>query len=193
MKRILLSAIAVVMISTCSMAQGFHLGAKVGANLGKIDGQSFQSGFNLGYEAGAFAEIDFSKSLGIQPELLFNQTNTKVASDGAAVFNVSTGDNIHLNYLSIPVLLRINASKLVTFHVGPQYSILVNNHETTLQNAGNAFKNGDFAMVGGLQLNLSALRIYGRYTIGLSDVSDVANRDNWKSQEIQFGVGLRIL
>lgn len=193
MKRILLSAIALVCITAATQAQSFHLGAKVGANLGKIDGTSFQNGFNLGYQLGAFAEIDFSKTLGIQPELLFSQTNTQVTNSGAQIFNVSTGDKINLNYLSVPVLLRINANKLVTFVVGPQFSILVNNHETTVQNAGNAFKSGDFALVGGIQLNLNALRVYGRYNIGLSDVSDITNQGNWKSQQIQFGVGLRIL
>lgn len=187
----MLSLFAITTFAIAGNAQGFHLGAKAGANLGKIDGVKFKDGYNLGFQLGGFAEIDFSKTLGIQPELLFNQTNTKVTNETNDIFK--PGDNIHLNYLSIPILLRINAGQLLTFHVGPQYSILLNNQKTTLQNAGDAFKTGDFAMAFGAQVNLSALRIYGRYNIGLSDVGDVANQDKWKSQQLQLGVGFRIL
>jgi hypothetical protein len=187
----MLSLFAITTFAIAGNAQGFHLGAKAGANLGKMDGVKFKDGYNLGFQLGGFAEIDFSKTLGIQPELLFNQTNTKVTNETNDIFK--PGDNIHLNYLSIPILLRINAGQLLTFHVGPQYSILLNNQKTTLQNAGDAFKTGDFAMALGAQINLSALRIYGRYNIGLSDVGDVANQDKWKSQQLQLGVGFRIL
>ncbi|BAV08452.1 Outer membrane protein beta-barrel domain-containing protein [Filimonas lacunae] len=185
------SVFAVTMLAIAGNAQGFHLGAKAGANLGKLDGVRFKDGYELGFHLGGFAEIDFNKTIGIQPELLFNQTNTKVTNQTSDIFK--PGDNIHLNYLSIPILLRINAGKLLTLNAGPQYSILLNNHKTTLQNAGDAFKSGDFALAFGAQVNLSALRIYGRYNIGLSDVGDVASQDKWKNQQLQLGVGLRIL
>ena len=89
-------------------------------------------------------------------------------------------------------MLRINTGKLVTLHVGPQYSILVSNSKTFVQNGSDAFKNGDFAMVAGLQLNLGSLRVYGRYNIGLSNLNDIDNKEQWKSQQIQVGLGLKI-
>ena len=58
---------------------------------------------------------------------------------------------------------------------------------------GNAFKGGDFAAVLGAQLNLGLLKVYGRYNIGLSNISDIADQDKWKSQAIQLGVGIKIL
>jgi hypothetical protein len=191
MKKTIFSLLALAVFAVAGHAQGFHLGAKAGANLGKIDGTSFKDGYELGFQLGGFAEIDFSKSIGIQPELLFNQTNTKVTNEISSPFN--QGEKINLNYLSIPILLRINAGQLLTFHAGPQYSILLNNHKTTLANAGDAFKSGDFALAFGAQVNLSALRIYGRYNIGLSDVGDVTSQSKWKSQQIQLGLGFRIL
>lgn len=191
MKRILFSVAALMFFTVVSNAQGFHLGAKAGANLGKIDGQSFKDGFNLGYQLGGFAEIDFTKGFGIQPELLFSQTNTTYTDEPLS--GLKSAKDIHLNYLNVPILLRLNASKLLTFHVGPQFSVLVNDHKTTVGNAVVAFKGGDFAMVAGAQVNLGALKIYGRYNIGLSDIKDVTASDNWKSQQVQFGVGLRIL
>lgn len=194
MKKLLLSLLAVIAFAVASQAQGFHLGAKAGANLGKIDGQSFKDGFKLGYQLGGFAEIDFSKTLGIQPEVLFSQTNTKTASNASDVVSGAVNnDNKSLNYLSIPILLRINAGNLLTFHVGPQYSILLNKHETILENGQDAFKSGDFAAVLGAQLNLSSFRIYGRYNIGLSNIKDISSDSKWKNQQIQLGVGIKIL
>lgn len=190
MKKILLSAIAIVTFATVSFSQGFHLGAKAGANLGKIEGQSFKDGFNLGYQLGGFAEIDFTKGFGIQPEVLFSQTNTTVTDEPLS--GLKPGEKINLDYLSVPLLLRFNPSKLLTINVGPQFSVLVNNHQTTGGNVVDAFKGGDFAMVAGAQVNLGALKIYGRYNIGLSNVNDITDNEKWKNQQIQFGLGLRI-
>ena len=189
MKRVIITVTALLLFVTVTQAQ-FHIGGKVGVNMGKIDGQSFKDGFNSGFQAGAFAEIDFTKSIGIQPELLFNQTNTKVSN---TVVNFTPGETIHLNYLSVPVLLRLNASKLLTFHVGPQFSVLMNNHKTVGGNAVDAFKDGDLAAVLGAQLNLGSLKVYGRYNIGLQNINDVTNSDKWKTQSISLGIGLRVL
>ena len=192
MKKIILSVAGVFILMIAANAQGFGLGIKGGANLTKLSGQSFDQNFKLGYQLGGFAEIDFSKGIGIQPEVLFSESYGRTASNLNAIPTTLDGSqDIKLNYLSIPVLLRINAGSLVTFLVGPQYSILINKHNTTLRNGSDAFKSGDFAMVGGLQLNLSALRIYGRYNIGLSNINDLGNQDKWTNQQLQLGVGLR--
>jgi hypothetical protein len=195
MKKLFLSTCVVLALAGAANAQGFRLGVKAGANLNKIQGQSFNDGYNLGYQFGGFSEIDFGKKIGIQPEVLFSQSKTKYEQNTSAIThfdNLKGGENIRLDYLSIPVLLRINSGDLVTFLVGPQFSIMVNNHQTTAENGQNAFKNGDFAMVGGLQVNLKLLRVYGRYNVGLSDISDITNSDKWKSQQLQLGVGLKL-
>lgn len=197
MKRILLSVLTMFAAVSIVNAQGFHVGAKAGANMTKIDGQSFKDGYELGYQLGGFIEVDFSKNIGIQPELLFSQTNTKVASGFNDIYenidNAIAGDKVKLNYLSIPVLLRLNAGKLLTFHVGPQFSILMNSDETLLNNGKDAFKKGDFAAILGAQVNLGTFRVYGRYNIGLSDINDIDNQDKWKNQQVQLGVGIKIL
>jgi len=192
MKRILLSVVTMFAVVSIANAQGFHLGAKAGANLGKINSEtSFSDKFELGYQLGGFAEIDFTKGFGIQPEILFSQTNTTVTDEPLS--GLKDGKKINLNYLSVPVLLRLNPSKLLTIHVGPQFSILTNNHKTTAGNAVDAFKGGDFAMVAGAQVNLGTFKVYGRYNVGLNNVNDVTDQEKWKNQQIQFGLGLKIL
>jgi hypothetical protein len=61
-----------------------------------------------------------------------------------------------------------------------------------LQNGADAFKKGDFSMLGGVQLKLSAIRVTGRYVIGLNNISDIDNKDQWKSQGFQLSLGLAL-
>jgi len=193
MKKLIVSTLALLLVAVAVQAQGLRLGIKVGANGTKIDGQSFEDGYKLSYQGGVFIEADFNKKFGIQPEVLFGQTTSKTVSGiGAVGTNLPSSQDVTLNYLSIPVLLRYNIGKLVTLNLGPQFAILLNKDNTLLQNGEQAFKSGDFSMVGGVQLNFSVLRIYGRYNVGLSNINDVSNQNKWKSQQLQLGVGFKL-
>lgn len=193
MKKILFSSLTILVFVFTTQAQGFKAGIKFGANGTKIDGQSFQDGYKLSYQAGVFAEIDFNKKVGIQPEVLFGQTSSRTVSGlGAVTSNLTSDQDVNLNYLSIPILLRYNIGKLVTLNLGPQFSILLNKDKTMFQNGKQAFKSGDFAMVGGVQLNFSFLRVYGRYNVGLTNLNDVSDQEKWKSQQLQLGIGLKL-
>lgn len=174
-------------------AQSFKLGIKLGSNLTKIDGQSFQDGFKLSYHAGAFAEIDLSKKLGIQPEVLFNQTSSKTTNNLNDIVNgLNPNADFKLNYLSIPILLRYNVNNFITLNAGPQYSILLSSDKSLVQSGKDAFKSGDFSAVAGIQLNLSSLRVYGRYVIGLSEINDITSQQKWKNQQVQLGLGIKL-
>lgn len=195
MKRLLLAFTAIIVFTAASYAQGgIRLGVKVGTNLNKIQGQSFKDGFDLSYHAGGFAEIDFNKKWGIQPEVLFNQTSGRRSNFNTlytSVANPNGSEKIKLNYLSIPVLLRYNIGSILSLNAGPQFGILLSEDKTFLQSGQSAFKNGDFSMVAGAQLNFKFLRVYGRYNIGLQNINDIDNKEKWTNQQIQLGLGLR--
>lgn len=193
MKKVLF-ALLVLGLTTAAQAQGVRIGAKLGANLNKVTGKSFNEEFDLSYHVGGFLEIDLSKKFGLQPEVYFNQATATRSSSFSTIYttNPNADTKIKLNYLSIPILLRYNVGNMLTLNAGPQFSILMNNDKTLLQNGSEAFKNGDFAMAAGAQLNLKMLRIYGRYNIGLSNINDIDNRDKWKNQQIQLGLGVRL-
>ena len=164
--------------------------------MNQYEGQSFNNGFTYGYHLGGFAEIDFAKKIGIQPELIWNQTSTTYTSGFATLYptlvNAGTNQNVTLNYLSIPILLRYNVGSMVTLLAGPQFSILMNKNQNLLQNGQQAFSTGDFAMVGGLQFNLKSLRLYGRYNAGMKNINQIDQRDKWTNQQIQFGIGIKL-
>lgn len=193
MKTKLIAIIACVCLAQAATAQ-LNFGIKAGANIAKIDGESFEDKFRYGYLAGGFVEIGLGKKFAIQPEVLFNQYQTKVDSSFKniyqnAVHDVTNGD-VKLNYLSIPLMLNYKAGKLITLQAGPQYSILIDKNKNLLQNGQDAFKSGDFSMAGGATINLGKLKLNGRYVVGLNDLNDIDNQDKWKSQAIQLSLGL---
>lgn len=98
-----------------------------------------------------------------------------------------------LNYISIPILLNYKLiGNFLSLQAGPQFGILIDNSKTLLQNGGDAFKKGDFALVGGVQVKLASMRVSGRYTVGLNNISDIDNQDKWKNQGFQLSVGLAL-
>lgn len=194
MKKIFASALLVICVFAVANAQRFTVGGKAGANLTKITGKAFKEEYNLGYHLGLFAEVDLSKKWGIQPELIWNQVNTERASGIDSVLNNwqnNTG-SIQLKYLTIPILVRYNIGKLITLNLGPQFGVVTSKDRTLWKNSREAFKNGDFSLVGGVQVNIRNIRAYGRYNIGLSNINDVGNNDKWKSQQLQLGVGITL-
>ena len=194
MKTKLLSLLAVLLLSQAMMAQ-FHLGIKGGANFTKVEGKSFKDEFRYGYHLGGFAEIRLNNKLVFQPEVLFNQYATKLDSSYKNVYqNVfNSQSNIKLNYISIPILLNYKLiGSFISLQAGPQFGILIDQNKTLLQNGGNAFKNGDFSMLAGVQVKVGPMRINGRYAIGLNDISDIPDDNKWKSQGFQLSVGLAL-
>jgi len=195
MKSLILSSILALFFFSFSNAQGFGVGVKVGTNINKLQGQSFKDEFTYGYSAGAYADIKLGNKWSIQPEVLFNQVSADTSDKFSDLVDFNSGkvSKIKLNYISIPLLLNYNISKGISLQAGPQYGILMSQDRDLLQDGKEAFKKGDFSMLAGLQLKFASIRLYGRYAVGLNNISDVTNNDKWKNQSIQLGIGLTLL
>ena len=195
MKKKTLALLAFALALTAvSFAQGFHLGVKGGANIFKVDGKSFSEEYKFGYHLGAFAEININEKWGIQPELLWSQTNYRTGNNFSDLYPDGQNDvKGKLNYVSIPILLSFRPVKLISFQVGPQFGIMTSQDKDLLGETKEAFKSGDFSMLGGAQLNLGALRVGGRYVVGLTNINDIDNKDKWKNQGFQLYLGFAIL
>lgn len=194
MKKLVLIAFTLFSISF-TQAQGLKVGIKGGANLSDASGQSFKNGFQYGYHGGIFVEAMLSKKWGIQPEAMLSETNLRTASQFNQIYNgitLASVSNIKLQYLNIPLLLNYRPVKIISLQAGPQFGILMNQTQSISTNAGNAFKKGDLSMIAGAQLNLLKFKVYGRYAIGLSNINDIDNKDKWKSQTLQLGVGIAL-
>ena len=182
----------ICLISTATFSQKVKIGFKGGASINKLSGKSFKEEFSFGYHIGGFVELNLGKKFAIQPEILYSQTNFDTSNSFSSIYQFNKIDKVQLRYLSIPILLNIKPSKLLTLQVGPQFGILTNKHNTVLKDGTEAFKNGDFSMLGGVQINIMHFQIYGRYVIGLSSINNIDNKETWKNQSIQLGVGFTL-
>ena len=190
-----LAIMAIALLTMQAASVQFRLGAKAGANLVKVEGQAFKDEFRYGYHLGGFAEIGIIRKLTIQPEVLFNQYSMTLDSSFKSVYeNIITSEQSHvkLNYLSVPILLNYKFLGPIYLQAGPAFSILIDQNKNFLQNGGDAFKKGDFSMIGGAQVRLSKLYLSGRYVVGLANINDIDDKEKWKSQAIQLSVGLSL-
>ncbi len=191
-------AVGIICLTMLGVAQAqiFTFGIKGGSSINKISGASFEKKFDYGYHLGGFAQVKLTKKITLQPEVLFNQNNTTVDSNFAAlynsIYNPNYRKNITLKYLSIPLVVNYNLNKLLSLQAGAQYGILMNGNQDLFQNGQQAFTNGDFAVLTGVQLKVWRILLTGRYIIGMQSINDVDNTDKWKSQTAQLSVGIRL-
>jgi len=192
-----LAIMAIALLTMQAASAQFRLGAKAGANLVKVEGKSFKDEFRYNYHLGGFAEIVVTrdKKLSIQPEVLFNQYSTTLDSSFKSIYeDIITSEQSHvkLNYLSIPILVNYRLAGPIYLQAGPAFSILMDQNKSILQNGGDAFKKGDFSMIGGVQVRIAKIYLSGRYVVGLANINDIDDKDKWKSQVVQLSVGLSL-
>ena len=192
MKTKLLTLVVLCIFSTTVFSQKLHIGFKGGASINKLTGKSFDDEFSFGYHVGGFFNVGLGKKFAIQPEIIFSQSNVDTSNSFSTVYQFKNLGKVKLQYLSFPLLLNYKPIKILTIQAGPQFGILMNKSSTLLQNGQQAFKSGDLSMLGGVQLNIKMLNIYARYAVGLSNINDIDNKEKWKNQSIQLGVGFTL-
>ena len=201
-----LLVVLLLIVSTTSFAQRnkvdgehenfFRFGAKGGVNVNKITGQSYKDGFNFNFQAGAFLQFNFSNTFGLQPEVNFVQSSSEFSNDANDIyydlFLGGSQKKSKLNFLEVPLLLNINVgeSKRVKLQIGPAYGGLLKQTVDSLKSNGNIYKNGEWAAIGGLWIQLPLVNLGARYKLGLTDLNHIDNRQSWKSQSIQVFVGI---
>jgi hypothetical protein len=173
----------------------FRVGAKVGVNINKINGVSYNSGFNYNYLLGGFMQFNFSKRFGIQSEVNFVQSSSQFSKDGSDIyydlFIGGTQKKAKLDYLKIPVLLNINIgpSKRVKLQVGPQIATALKQTVDSLMYNRTLYKKADWSAVGGIWIQIPFVNLGARYEIGLTNLNDIDNQQKWKSRAFTMFAG----
>lgn len=192
MRSLIILAVMAASLTTAN-GQFLKVGPKLGANLQKIDGKTFNDEYKLGYYAGLFTEVKLGKRFQLQPEFLFSETNLDQSSNFRDIYknliNTDSLRSIKLSQISIPILLNFKLANILALQVGPQFSIVMDKNKSLLKNAGETFTNGDFAMAGGATIMISKFRVSGRYLVGLNNLNEIDKTDKWRSQTVQLGIG----
>jgi len=187
---------AALLLTAVANAQTWHYGLKLDANYSAIKGNGIRNKFSPGFQAGGFAEYNINKHLTIQPELLYTWNVYKKGSDFLTYYvnqgREAAGNDIRIAYVSVPLMLRYNVNKVLSFLAGPQYSLKVFDDEDLIKEGKEAFKNYEVSANVGVQVNLENVGFYARFNKGLNDINDVDDRYTWKSNHVQVGIAVRI-
>jgi hypothetical protein len=197
--RIMMKYSMVIVALFCTVAanaQTWHFGPKADINYSALKGNGIKNKFSPGFQAGGFATYNITKHWAIQPELLYTFSQYRKGSDFLTYYNnygrSAAGEKINLASISVPLLVRYNLNKTLSFLAGPQYSYLIWDDENLLKNDRQAFKNTEFSANVGVQVNIEKVGFYARYNKGFSNINDVDDRYEWKSSHVQVGVAVRL-
>jgi hypothetical protein len=123
--------------------------------------------------AGGFLTAGLAPLIAIQPEVLFSMQGSKLH---VGPFGISTDATAKLDYVQVPVLLRIGNSGKDTASVyglvGPTFGLLMRAHQDGVD-IKDQLKNTDVGVAVGVGVSLSRLFAEGRYTHGLTDLNKV--------------------
>ena len=151
-----------VLLSTTTFAQGIDLGIKAGATFASLTGETDAS-TKTGFVGGAFLTIKFSDKIAIQGDLLYSQQGAKLELD-----------DINLNYINFPIVLKYYIIKRINIQAGPQFGTVVNDNLGEVFGPNSDFNSFDITGIVGIGIDLPLnLRITGRYGFGLSEISSI--------------------
>lgn len=179
MKKILFIS-AFMLIFANSFSQGLSYGIKGGYNYSTIRAENLNNiNGQTGFHAGVFANFS-AILLQIQPELLFSQRG----------YEVENGNDLRMNYIDLPVLLKVKVLPFITLDAGPQYSYLLNTQETSdelVLPAMPTFEKSDLSAVIGTSVNVWKVGASIRYIHGFKELESLN-----KSKNSMFQVALQI-
>jgi len=197
MKKVLLSAVALFVFGVASAQVKF--GVKGGVNFATFTGAGadlIDAKMKVGFNVGGFAEIKFNDKFALQPELLYSLQGAKgVSTDSNGLLNSSEDVKQNLSYLNVPVMVKFYPIKSLYVEAGPQVGFLVSAKEktdgteidfnevsgneelvnvSTNEDVKDFYKSIDFDFNIGAGYEFTENLFAGvRYSIGLTDVSDV--------------------
>jgi hypothetical protein len=194
MKKYSLLLFTIIVIGQLKAQENFNLGIKVGQNFTSISSVAADRN-KASYHAGVAMHVGITKQWGITPEIILSQTKLETAPSITNLLskNILQPETYHLNYLAIPILAEFKPFSKLSIQAGPQYSILLDQKKDGIGNASMAFKNGEFAVVGGAKIDLGGFFVYGRYVVGLQAINELQDQSKWKTTQWQLGLGMSLL
>jgi len=161
--------IILLLASSSAFAQHFELGAKAGANISNFTGhdnwQNAKTNSLVGYHLGGFVSFFIGKNFAIQPELLYSSQGAKFESAGQTT-------KLKVNYINIPVILKLRTGSGFYIEAGPQVGFKTSESSDN-SSIDSLAKSSDLSIAAGFGFHSKiGLGIGARYTAGLSKVGD---------------------
>lgn len=125
----------------------------------------------LGLHAGVFVKGRVNERVGVAAELLYSDKGV---------------NDIHLRYVTMPLLVQYRLANKVIAEIGPEPGYLFS-ATSRYGNAANTYNNKfDLALNAGIALDFRKVILGLRYCIGLFSVRDVENIGNPGTEQIKY-------
>jgi hypothetical protein len=194
MKKHFLSVVMAMFIIISATAQNLQVGISGGIDAARL-AISGASGGPLKYKndlaGGLSLEAGISDNFGVQLEVNYSRQGTGLLPDDAA-----TVGSINLDYLTIPVLVKLYGSPRLNFFAGPQVGLLLSGKSKTQgsdeQDVKDQFKSTDFYAVFGTEYKFAnGIFVNARYNLGLSNINDqdIDPKPEFKNRYFSFRIG----
>lgn len=176
-KRIGFLMTALLVTAAQLRAQSFQLGIKGGGNLSdflsttSVAGTSYSA--QAGWNAGAFVNFWLGNHFAIAPEVLYTTNGAGIketaTSDGSTV-NINS--NLHLRYVSFPVMAKVRFTGGFYLEAGPEVSVNVSSSTWEDQSVKNLTNGAELGAAAGLGYQSPiGLGVALRYNAGLTTVN----------------------
>ncbi|WP_191859789.1 porin family protein [Hanstruepera ponticola] len=190
-KLILCAALTAFVFNSTNAQMDVSFGVKGGVNFANLNGDIEDNDMKVGFHVGGVAEIMFNEKMGFQPEILYSSQGTKFEEGGAKL-------KYNLDYINVPLMAKFYPTKGFNIEAGPQVGFLVSSKAKYEFNGDSEttdiedLKSIDFGLNFGLGYKMdNGLNFGARYNLGLSNVNDADNSDDFKVSNgvIQVSVG----
>ncbi|MDN3492116.1 porin family protein [Winogradskyella bathintestinalis] len=196
---------ALTSVHAQSDSKAFQLGAKGGVNFSKLTGDDFNEvDSRTSFNAGLVAEIPISERFSFQPEVFYSGQGFDIQEiDQDNVFDTDQNVEYQLDYIQVPLLLKVYLVQGLSVEAGPQFGFKIHEEFDSEPNSdGGDFeideddsyvKDFDTSLAFGTSYKFnSGFFLSARYTMGLTSIfkddTFFENVDG-KNEVWQFGVG----
>jgi len=189
MKNLLLIFSLIIFTGSTITAQEYvYFGAKGGVNLSNMNSDNFaDNSIRTGFHLGLLAEFPLGNRFSLQPEILYSTQGTE--AEVILLGSSPRQTEYKLDYIQVPVLVKIFLIKSLSIEAGPSFNFLVNEkidgEETDF---GSSFEFG--GALGASYKFRGGFFGSARYIYGFTDAFDRENYDdNINNNGFQLGVG----
>ncbi|WP_040278587.1 porin family protein [Psychroserpens damuponensis] len=193
-KLMLLAAVAVFGLSSVN-AQEVKFGAKAGLNMSNIGGDADDLDGLTSFHLGGVAEIVISDKFSVQPELVYSAQGAK---NEETFEGITFESKLKLDYLNIPIMAKYYVAEGFSVEAGPQIGLLLSANEefegggeSGEEDVKDGFKGIDFGFGIGAGYKMdSGLNFSARYVLGLSNIADGEESDDYSIQNNVFQISV---
>ncbi|MCI9846465.1 porin family protein [Flavobacterium pectinovorum] len=174
-----------------------EFGIKGGVNMSNFYNEDADDKNMLfGFNAGLYATLPISDFVAIQPELLFTTRGSELEYNGL----VSGSTKFKLNYIELPLLVRVNLTKNFNIHAGGYASYLVSSKITGEGDIDfeqefdtDNFNKFDAGIAAGVGLDFNPISVGLRYNYGLTTfIKDGDNSSDLKNTNFSLYLSYKL-